>query len=378
MVRMKRLFLLIFILLSLVACSDRNNIESNSSFGKQESTLAPVSNVQNALPSDANSSDSIAQQSNKDTVSGNDDNVFSGVDVLDKVFIDNRLNMVLTADGELYSLFGTPENIKYKLVNTGVKKLNVQMTSDLVPIYQTLDNRYYGYDANLDWIEYQQTFERPYKLLGNNMVLNERDSEAYRVNWSPEYTVSEADMDDYFSGSAADAVDLTAYVNGEKGYYVISLSEFKLLAMDNSFTGTHQDIDYDVLKFYAGAEERIGGNGYGLWYVTVGGTFHHFSGLEWNLNDVVYHTQYDGVIDFWQVSNAEAVLQFEDGLYKYRQNQHTKPLEKLDIAIPTEGISRIVPIWNIIKDDGGEVPNPYGYISEQYYLLIDKNGKLVR
>lgn len=77
---------------------------------------------------------------------------------------------------------------------------------------QTDDDRYYGYGpapgGQLKWTEYRNTFEKHYKLLGNNMVLNQRDSEAYRVNWSLEHVVSEADMDDFFVGSAYDAVDL--------------------------------------------------------------------------------------------------------------------------------------------------------------------------
>ena len=123
-------------------------------------------------------------------------------------------NSILSDDGNLYILSTEPEDrnhIVFRLVSSGVQKLNTAFTSDERPYYQTNDNKFYD---GLDGTEYKHHFSKPYILSGNNIVIDKETGSIYRVDWSKEKIISDDDMQYIMLGK--DATDLTFYVEAKK------------------------------------------------------------------------------------------------------------------------------------------------------------------
>lgn len=145
------------------------------------------------------------------------DNAFEGNCIgtkKEKNFIDSMGNSILSDDGNLYILSTEPEDrnhIVFRLVSSGVQKLNTAFTSDERPYYQTNDNKFYD---GLDGTEYKHHFSKSYILSGNNIVIDKETGSIYRVDWSKEKIISDDDMQYIMLGK--DATDLTFYVEAKK------------------------------------------------------------------------------------------------------------------------------------------------------------------
>jgi len=166
------------------------------------------------------------------------------------------------------------------------------------------------------------------------------------------------------------ATDLTFYTDSKKEYYVIGLTDTNVLYVYSSVTGSMKEIDYNVMKFYAGEESRIGGNGYGVWYLTEANTLHHLSGFNWDL-DKIPHYRYGDYIDLWEISSGVVVMLSTDkNLYTLGWPNSVKSLE---LSVPSEGIKGIATAIHQVdatEDDGPIIPN-------REYFVVDSSGRLI-
>lgn len=284
---------------------------------------------------------------------------------------------VLTDKGNVYSFYTGPEDrrdIRANLILTNVKRFNTAYTSNERPAYQTKDDKFYdGYDN----AEYKHNFSKSYTLYGNNIVIDEETNYVYRVDWSKDRVITDDDLHYIMKGK--DAIDLTFYVDGKEEFLVVCLTLSNDLYLFNYASRTMNKIDSNVIEFCAGEEGRIGGNGYGIWYITSNHTLHHLSGIEWNSNNLailnsenLHSYSFNNVKGFWRLSQDDNIFLWEDNVfYKLKNGGLVIPLE---MNVPDGGINGVVPVIQVIQstEDDGPVLNPIEY------HVIDSNGKLVQ
>ena len=134
-----------------------------------------------------------------------------------------------------------------------------------------------------------------------------------------------------------------------------------------------KEIDFDVLKFYAGEEGRMGGSGYGVWYIASDHTLHHLSGFNWDVKlEEVSHYQFADINDFWRLSPEVGIMFCADNsFYMLRTGGKVTPLE---LSVPDGGVSGIAAVLqfvNAAEEDGPILPTCE-------YLAIDRSGKLIQ